>query len=121
MAGLVADGLTGASLSFCGWSARTRRTVRHLHIETTRNLAESCFPVRCTADGPTFTPGWSAVYFSAHKQNRVISRFRFAFELWTVRPSPADGPQFISKSHTETVRFWSPIYLCTVDGPQYIF
>ena len=119
MAGLVAGGLAGASLSFCGRSARTRRTVRHLHIETTRNLAESCFPVRCTADGPTFTPGRSAVHFSAHKQNRVISGFRFAFERRTVRPSPEDGPQFISKSHTETVRFWSPICLCTADGPRY--
>ena len=119
MAGLVASGLAGASLSFCGRSARTRRTVRHLHIETTRNLAESCFPVCCMADGPTFTPGRSAVHFSAHKQNQVISRFCFAFERRTVRRSPVDGLQFISKSHTETTCFWSSICLCTADGPRY--
>ena len=40
-------------------------------------------------------------------------------EWRTVRPSPADGPQVISKSHSEMVCFSNPICLCTADGPRY--
>ena len=86
MAGLVAGGLAGASLSSC--------------------------------DGPLELGGRSATCTSKPPKTSQKVVFQ-SIERRTVRPSPADGPQFISKSHSETVCFWNPICLCTADGPRY--
>ena len=117
MAGLVAGGLVGASLSFCGRSARTRRTVCHLHIETTRNLAESCFPVRCMADGPPFTHGRTAIHFQIPHRNGAFLEpnlplygGRSAVQYRTVRNTFFDN-------YTEPNLFWNPSRISPADRP----
>ena len=117
MAGLVAGGLAGVSLSSCGRFARTRRTVRHSHIQTTRNIAESCFPVRWTADGLPFTRGWSAVHFQIPLRNGVFLEpnlplygGRSAVQYRTVRSTFLDN-------YTEPNLFWNPSRISPADGP----
>ena len=117
MAGLVAGGLAGASLSSCGRSARTRRTVRHLHIQTTRNIAESCFPVGWMADGPPFTRGRSAVHFQIPHRNGAFLEpnlplygGRSAVQYRTVRSIFFDN-------YTEPNLFWNPSRISSADRP----
>ena len=69
-------------------------------------------------DGPLEPDGRSATCTSKPPETSQKVVFQ-SIERRTVRPSPADGPQFISKSHSETVCFWNPICLCTADGPRY--
>ena len=103
MAGLVAGGLASGSLSFCGRSARTRRTVRSnpadgpqfiskSHSETVRFWS----PIYLfTADGPRYRTGRSAVHFWTITQNQTFSGIRLEFHRWTVRASRADGPRLL--------------------------